>query len=355
MTPLDDIPDSSCPVLILEWYARNRRAMPWRAAPGMRPNSYHVWLSEIMLQQTTVATVGPYFNRFIARWPDMAALATADLDDILHAWQGLGYYARAQNLHRCAQRVAQERGGVLPECETALRTLPGIGRYTAAAIAAIAFGRRATVVDGNVERVMARLFAVTAPLPGAKHELYRLAQSLTPARRPGDYAQAVMDLGATICTPRNPNCLLCPWSQHCAGRDRAAELPRRAPRKARPLRRGAAFWLTREDGAVLLRRRPGKGLLGGMMEIPSTPWREEPVLSHAQACAQAPLSAVNWRALPGVVRHDFTHFQLELTILAGTLKGDFDPDLHWCPIDGLPDLALPTLMKKVVRHAVAHL
>ena len=355
MTPLDDIPDSSRPALILEWYDRNRRDMPWRAAPGMRPNSYHVWLSEIMLQQTTVATVGPYFNRFIARWPDMAALATADLDDILHAWQGLGYYARAQNLHRCAQRVAQERGGVLPECETALRTLPGIGRYTAAAIAAIAFGRRATVVDGNVERVMARLFAVTAPLPGAKDELYRLAQSLTPAHRPGDYAQAVMDLGATICTPRNPNCLLCPWSQHCAGRDRAAELPRRAPRKARPLRRGAAFWLTREDGAVLLRRRPEKGLLGGMMEIPSTPWREEPVLSHAQACAQAPLSAVNWRALPGVVRHDFTHFQLELTILAGTLKGDFDPDLHWCPIDGLPDLALPTLMKKVVRHAVAHL
>jgi A/G-specific adenine glycosylase len=353
MTPLDDIPDSNWPAIILEWYDRNRRDMPWRAAPRVRPNPYHVWLSEIMLQQTTVATVGPYFTRFIARWPDMAALAAADLDYVLHGWQGLGYYARARNLHHCAQLVAQEQGGVLPDCEEELRKLPGIGRYTAAAVAAIAFGRCATVVDGNVERVMARLFAVTAPLPGAKAELYALAQSLTPDRRPGDYAQAVMDLGATICTPRNPKCLLCPWSDGCVGRDMAAELPRRAPGPRRPLRRGTAFWLTRDDGAVLLRRRPEKGLLGGMMEIPSTAWREQPALSHDQACAEAPLAAVHWRALSGVVRHGFTHFQLELNVLTGTLNGDFDPALHWCPINQLPDRALPTLMKKIVALGVA--
>jgi A/G-specific adenine glycosylase len=355
MMPLDDIPKSSRPAAILAWYDRNRRAMPWRAAPGIRPDPYRVWLSEIMLQQTTVATVGPYFNRFIARWPDMAALAASELDDVLHAWQGLGYYARARNLHRCAQKVASERGGVLPDSEAELRELPGIGRYTAAAVAAIAFGRRATVVDGNVERVMARLFAVTAPLPGAKAELHALAESLTPAARPGDYAQAVMDLGATICTPRNPNCLLCPWSYGCAGRDRAAELPRRAARKARPLLHGAAFWLTREDGAVLLRRRPEKGLLGGMMEIPSTPWLDEPIAEQSRAGAPAPLAAAKWRALPGVVRHGFTHFQLELTVLAATVHDDFDPSARWCAIDALSDQALPTLMKKVVAHALAHI
>jgi len=354
MTPLDDISNSGRPDAILAWYDRNRRAMPWRAAPGTRPNPYHVWLSEIMLQQTTVATVGPYFHRFIARWPDMAALAACDLDDVLHAWQGLGYYARARNLHRCAQTVSREHGGILPDTEAELLKLPGIGRYTAAAIAAIAFGRRATVVDGNVERVMARLFAVTAPLPGAKPELYALAASLTPAQRPGDYAQAVMDLGATICTPRGPKCLLCPWSDGCAGRAQAAELPRRAPRKARPLRRGTAFWLTRADGAVLLRRRPEKGLLGGMMEIPSTPWREQPALSQAQARAQAPLAAAAWRTLPGVVAHGFTHFQLELRVLAATVQDDGDPARHWCPLDRLSDQALPTLMKKIVSHALAH-
>ncbi len=353
MTPLDDIPGSSRPAAILAWYDRHRRDMPWRAAPGRRPNPYHVWLSEIMLQQTTVATVGPYFRRFIARWPDMAALAACDLDDVLHAWQGLGYYARARNLHRCAVAVARDHGGELPDSEAELRKLPGIGRYTAAAVAAIAFGRRAAVVDGNVERVMARLFAVMAPLPGAKAELHGLAESMTPELRPGDYAQAVMDLGATICTPRNPNCLLCPWSDGCAGRGMAAELPRRAPRKARPLRRGTAFWLTHDDGAVLLRRRPENGLLGGMMEIPSTPWREAPVLSHSKARAHAPLAAADWRALPGVVSHGFTHFQLELNILAATASGEADSSWPWCPIGRLSDQALPTLMKKIVAHALA--
>ncbi|NKB56127.1 MAG: A/G-specific adenine glycosylase [Alphaproteobacteria bacterium] len=336
---------------ILAWYDRNRRAMPWRALPGETADPYHVWLSEIMLQQTTVATVGPYFQRFIERWPDVVALADAPLDDVLHAWQGLGYYARARNLHRCAGVVATDFGGRFPDSEAVLLELPGVGRYTAAAVAAIAFDRRATVVDGNVERVMARRFRVTESLPGCKPQLYMLADSLTPDTRPGDYAQAVMDLGATICTPRSPRCLLCPWSNCCAGRDIAAELPARAPKKARPLRRGVAFWLTRADGAVLLRRRQEKGLLGGMMETPSTDWREGPVVSQAQAEAEAPLPAHAWRMLPGMVEHGFTHFRLELQILAGQATGDPQPPARWCSIESLTDEALPTLMKKVVAHA----
>ena len=336
---------------ILAWYDRNRRAMHWRALAGETADPYHVWLSEIMLQQTTVVTVGPYFERFLARWSDIAALAAAPLDDVLHAWQGLGYYARARNLHRCAGVVTQEHGGRFPETEVALRELPGIGRYTAAAIAAIAFDRRATVVDGNVERVMARRFRITDPLPDSKATLYDLADSLTPDTRPGDYAQAVMDLGATICTPRSPKCLLCPWSDACAGRDIAAELPRRAPKKVRPLRRGVAFWLRRGDGAVLLRRRPEKGLLGGMIEVPSTEWREGPLIGQAGAEFAAPLPGRNWRMLPGFVAHGFTHFRLELSVLAGVAVGETPAAARWCPIDKLADQALPTLMKKVVAHA----
>jgi len=338
------------PAAILAWYDRHRRSMPWRAIPGDTPNPYHVWLSEIMLQQTTVATVGAYFRRFIERWPDMKALAAADLDDVLHAWQGLGYYARARNLHRCARTVTAERDGMLPSTEAELLTLPGIGRYTAAAVASIAFDRRATVVDGNVERVMARLFRVETPLPDAKPELYALAETLTPDERPGDYAQAVMDLGATICTPRNPQCLICPWSEGCAGRDIATELPRRVPKKARPLRRGIVFWLTDASGAVLLRRRPEKGLLGGMMEFPSTAWREEQSADIDAARQEVPLPARMWRQLPGIVEHGFTHFRLELTVLAGTANGGTGNSMLWCPIDQLGDQALPTLMKKVVRH-----
>jgi len=210
MTDSRKAPDSET---LLAWYDGNRRRMPWRAAPGERVDPYRVWLSEIMLQQTTVATVGPYFESFLARWPSIADLAAAELDDVLHAWQGLGYYARARNLHRCARHVAGELGGVFPDDEAGLRQLPGIGAYTSAAIAAIAFGRRSVVVDGNVERVMARIFAVREPLPGAKGKLYELADSVTPESRAGDYAQAVMDLGATVCTPRGPRCLLCPWKQ----------------------------------------------------------------------------------------------------------------------------------------------
>ena len=281
--------------MLLDWYDRHRRRLPWRAAPGVPSDPYRVWLSEIMLQQTTVPVVVGYFQRFLARWPTLEALTQAELDDVLHAWQGLGYYARARNLHACAQHVLADHGGRFPPEEKALRALPGIGRYTAAAIAAIAFDRPATVVDGNVERVMARLRAVETPLPTAKSRLYTLAAELTPETRPGDYAQALMDLGATVCTPRNPGCLACPWRDACEGRARgmAETLPRRAPKRPRPLRYGVSFWLMRADGAVLLRRRPETGLLGGMIELPTTPWRSGTVDSgggHSSRAGGAPVA-----------------------------------------------------------------
>jgi len=337
---------------ILDWYDGHRRDLPWRARPGEAADPYAVWLSEIMLQQTTVATVGPYFRRFLARWPRVEDLAAADLDDVLREWQGLGYYARARNLHKCAVVVAKEHGGRFPETEEGLRILPGIGAYTAAAIAAIAFDLPAVVVDGNVERVMARLNAEDTPLPSAKPLLREYAARLTPGTRAGDYAQAVMDLGATVCTPRQPKCLLCPWNTACAARAEgiAETLPRRAARAQKPTRRGTAFWLTRdgEEGCdVLLRRRPEKGLLGGMMEVPSTPWSED---GPAKALDHAPVSA-EWRALDGVVKHTFTHFHLELTVLTATVRDARDVDGLWWPLDRLQEQALPTVMKKVVRHA----
>lgn len=338
---------------LLAWYDRHRRVLPWRAAPGEAADPYRVWLSEVMLQQTTVAAVAPYFNAFLDRWPSVDALAAAPLDDVLHAWAGLGYYARARNLHKCAQLVAGWRGGVFPDTEEGLRELPGVGGYTAAAIAAIAFGRPAVVVDGNVERVMARLFAVTEPLPGAKAELKRRAASLSPIERPGDYAQAAMDLGATICTPRRPACSLCPWSAPCAARGQgiADQLPARAVKAERPIRRGVAFWTVRKgDGAVLLRRRAETGLLGGMMEVPSTEWRAEP-WAAGEAARHAPLAA-EWTALPGVVRHTFTHFHLELEVVAAR-SATAMPAGVWCPLDRLGEFALPTVMKKIVRHALA--
>ncbi|HEX7970237.1 MAG TPA: A/G-specific adenine glycosylase, partial [Stellaceae bacterium] len=231
---------SGLPARLLDWYDRHRRDLPWRAKPGERPDPYRVWLSEIMLQQTTVATVGAYFGRFMARWPDVSALAEASLDEVLHLWQGLGYYARARNLHACARAVVERCGGRFPETEAELRALPGIGDYTAAAVAAIAFGRAATPVDGNIERVMARLFAHAEPLPDAKSVLRRLAATLTPAERAGDYAQAVMDLGATVCTPKKPKCILCPWREACRGRMQgiAESLPARRAKGEKPLRRG---------------------------------------------------------------------------------------------------------------------
>ncbi|MHA1538323.1 MAG: A/G-specific adenine glycosylase [Alphaproteobacteria bacterium] len=342
---------------LLAWYDRHRRRLPWRAGPGRAADPYRVWLSEIMLQQTNVATASPYFVAFAARWPDVASLAGASLDEVLHAWQGLGYYARARNLHRCARVVAGEYAGVFPSGEAALRALPGIGAYTAAAIAAIAFGRRAVVVDGNVERVMARLNAVAEPLPGAKSALRKWAGRLTPDIRPGDYAQAVMDLGATLCTPRKPRCEECPWSRRCLARARGiqCELPKRTAKKARPLRRGMVFVASDGRGAVLLRRRPERGLLGGMMELPSTEWRSQP-WAIGEALRFAPVAA-DWRQLPATVRHTFTHFQLELSILAGNagLAGDAGSapcEGLWCPPEQLGEHALPSLMKKVLRHAL---
>jgi A/G-specific adenine glycosylase len=260
------------PTDLLAWYDLHHRKLPWRAPPGQRADPYRVWLSEIMLQQTTVKMVAPYYARFLARWPDLAALAAAPLDDILKNWAGLGYYARARNLHACARVVAERHGGEFPASEAELRALPGIGAYTAAAIAAIAFEAFATPVDGNIERVIARLYAVETPLPAAKPEISRLARALTPPRRAGDFAQAMMDLGATICTPKNPTCALCPWNQCCVAQAQgeAETYPRRVPKREGDLRRGAAFVARRADGFILMRTRPEKGLLGGMTEVPTT-------------------------------------------------------------------------------------
>ncbi len=365
-TELADSPAQAPAARLLAWYRGHARELPWRAPPGQVADPYGVWLSEIMLQQTTVVTVAPYFRAFLARWPRLEDLAEAPLDGVLSAWAGLGYYARARNLHACARAVGRDHGGRFPDTEAGLRALPGIGPYTAAAVAAIAFGRRAMPVDGNVERVTARYFAVTAALPGAKAELRRRATDLLPADPEesfpyGDLAQALMDLGATVCLPAKPRCGSCPLAADCRGRQAglAAVLPRRAPRRARPLRRGVAFWLTRADGAVLLRRRAETGLLGGMMEVPSTEWREAP-WSAEEAGAQAPVTA-SWQPLPGVVRHGFTHFRLELEVWTATAPGAAPgaaedgaglTEGRWTRPEELDAAALPTLMRKVARHAL---
>jgi len=332
---------------LLRWYDAHARVLPWRTGPGagqgVRPDPYRVWLSEVMLQQTTVATVRDYFERFTARWPDVGALASAPRDDVLSAWAGLGYYARARNLHACAQVVVTQHDGAFPGTEAELRALPGVGLYTAAAIASIAFDEAATVVDGNVERVMARLHAVEAPLPGAKKQLYALAATHTPALRPGDYAQAVMDLGATVCTPRNPSCGACPLAAGCVGRAQgiAATLPRKTPKKAKPTRYGTCYLARRSDGAVLLDTRPDTGLLGGMAELPGTDWAEE-------APPPAPPLAAPWRGM-GDVRHTFTHFHLVLTVMRADVPLDAAPDRgRWTPADRLEDAPLPTVMRKAL-------
>jgi A/G-specific adenine glycosylase len=353
---------------ILAWYDESRRRLPWRYDPGEPADPYAVWLSEIMLQQTTVAAVIPYFQRFMSRWPTVAALAAAPLDDVLAAWAGLGYYARARNLHRCAMAVAGDHGGAFPTTEAALRTLPGIGPYTAAAVAAIAFGRRAVVVDGNVERVMARLYDVRRPLPGIKPKLHGLADALTPNRRAGDYAQAVMDLGATVCTPKSPDCGRCPWRKRCAAlRAGIAErLPRRATKAASPTRVGAALWITRPDGAVLLRRRPPKGLLGGMLEIPSTAWKKiEPgakpdvgsIPERLDTAHAAIIAELDARPLPGRVEHTFTHFKLILELAHAKIdrrQADkiASPDLLWVHPRDFDRRALPSVMKKLAALAL---
>jgi A/G-specific adenine glycosylase len=344
---------------LLAWYDRHRRALPWRARSGERSDAYRVWLSETMLQQTTVKAVAPYYTRFLARWPDLNALAAASLDEVLAAWAGLGYYARARNMHACARALVERYGGQFPTSESALRELPGIGAYTAAAIAAIAFDQAATPVDGNIERVIARLYALATPLPAGKTEIARHAGALTPSRRAGDFAQALMDLGATICTPKRPACALCPWNPSCAAHARGeAELfPRRAPKREAQLRRGAAFVARRADDCVLLRTRPARGLLGGMAEVPTTAWTAD--FDDSQALADAPRfgasqKRVAWRKMAGVVRHAFTHFPLELTVYRSELprQAAAPAGTRWTAIAQLGDEALPSLMRKVVAHGL---
>jgi A/G-specific adenine glycosylase len=344
---------------LLDWYDAERRDLPWRAAPGVRSDPYGVWLSEIMLQQTTVKAVIPYYVAFLRRWPSVRALAAAPLDDVLAAWAGLGYYSRARNLHRCAQTIARDMDGVFPVTAAALQELPGVGPYTAAAIAAIAFAEPATPVDGNVERVVARLFAVTQPLPKVKGELRRLAATLTPQQRPGDFAQAMMDLGARICTPRRPSCLVCPLQPDCAATAQGIEghLPVRAARAERPLRVGIAFVALREDGCILLRRRPEAGLLGGMLEVPSTEWGD--LLPATKASLRtAPLKA-DWWQVPGTVVHTFTHFKLELVVFRALVDRDAtltfwaEPErCRWVARRALSGSALPSVMRKVIAHAL---
>jgi A/G-specific adenine glycosylase len=346
------------PTGLLAWYDRHRRKLPWRAPPGERADPYRVWLSEIMLQQTTVKAVGPYYARFLARWPDIRALAEAPLDEVLKSWAGLGYYARARNLHACALAVVERHGGMFPADEARLRDLPGIGAYTAAAIAAIAFDAPATPVDGNIERVIARLYAIETPLPAAKPEISRLAQTLTPRQRAGDFAQAMMDLGATICTPKTPACALCPWNESCAAHARgdAGTFPRRVTQRQGLLRRGAAFVACRADGSVLLRSRPAKGLLGGMTEVPTTEWLVD--FDEADAIKGAPRfaskKALKWRRAAGIVRHVFTHFPLELTVYVADIPAHTHAlrGARWIAISELAGEALPSLMRKVLAHAL---
>ncbi|MEP9376834.1 A/G-specific adenine glycosylase [Aquabacter sp. CN5-332] len=337
------------PSALLAWYDRHRRRLPWRAEPGRRADPYHVFLSEIMLQQTTVKAVGPYFSAFLARWPTIAALAAAPLEEVLSAWAGLGYYARARNLHACAKAVVARHGGRFPADEAALLDLPGIGPYTAAAIAAIAFDLHASPVDGNIERVVSRLYAIGTPLPKGKVEIKARAAALTPVKRPGDFAQAMMDLGATICTPRSPACSLCPWMDPCIARAEGdpARYPVKAPKGEKPSRAGIAFLAVRTDGAVLLRTRPEKGLLGGMTEVPSTPWATGAVSSGGHE----PLKAT-WRALPGSVVHVFTHFALELAVWRADLPPSAPaPAGHrWVLPRDFEREALPSVMRKVLAH-----
>lgn len=342
---------------LLAWYDRNRRILPWRATGRAKSDPYRVWLSEIMLQQTTVKTVAPYYARFLQRWPDVEALASAPLNDVLKAWAGLGYYARARNLHACAKAVVECHAGEFPPDQIALRALPGIGPYTAAAIAAIAFDIPAVPVDGNVERVVSRLFAVEAELPAAKGEFQALAATLATPYRAGDFAQALMDLGSGICTPKKPACVLCPWTDGCAARKRgdAETFPRKTPKVEGRLRKGAAFVAVRADGAVLLRARPMKGLLGGMTEVPTSEWSHD-FIERKPAKSAPHFQTAAWRRLRGAVTHVFTHFPLQLAVYRAELpKGTRAPKgTRFVPARELHGEALPNLMRKVIAHALEH-
>ena len=334
---------------VLDWYDRHHRDMPWRIPPDQRragvvPDPYRIWLSEIMLQQTQVATVISYFLKFTEAWSDVHALANAPDDEVLAAWAGLGYYARARNLIKCARVVSRDMGGRFPETEAGLRALPGIGPYTAAAIAAIAYDLPETVLDGNVERVMARLHAETDPLPGVKEVLRAHARRLTPAQRPGDYAQAVMDLGATICTPRRPACVLCPWREACRAHAQgiAETLPAKLPKKVKPVRRGIAWVAMDAEGAILTHRRPAKGLLGGMLGVPTTEWAEMPA-------TEAPPIDGDWHSI-GEVRHTFTHFHLILDVRLNRAetRPSVPPGHRFQPLPEAID-QMPTVFAKVCK------
>ncbi|MEL7105822.1 MAG: A/G-specific adenine glycosylase [Pseudomonadota bacterium] len=342
----DQVPPSPVPAELLAWYDAHARSLPWRIPPGerARPDPYRIWLSEIMLQQTTVAAVKSYYQRFTSLWPTVGDLAAAADDRVMGEWAGLGYYARARNLLKCARAVVDEYNGVFPDTREDLLTLPGIGPYTAAAVAAIAFGRAETVVDGNVERVMARVFAVDTPLPAAKPELTELAKRLTPSDRPGDYAQAVMDLGATICTPKSPACGICPWRDPCAARAAgiAADLPKKTRKKPKPTRRGVAYIARNSAGHWLLERRPDKGLLGGMLGWPGTDWSHTP--------APAPPLSADWQII-GEVRHTFTHFHLILDIAVA--RSDATPNRGAFHND-VPASDLPRVMAKAYNLAATY-
>ena len=378
---------SVCSKALLAWYDRHRRVLPWRAPRGSQAEPYHVWLSEIMLQQTTVQAVGAYFRKFLQRWPTVEALAAAPQDEVLAAWAGLGYYARARNLHKAAKVVAGEMGGRFPDTAEALRALPGVGVYTAGAIAAIAFDRQEVAMDANAERVVARLYAIQTPLPAGKAEMIAKGRALVPAKRAGDFAQAMMDLGSAICTPKRPACGQCPLEEMCEAVKQgiAESLPVKGPKMVRPLRRGAAFVVRDAKGAVLMVKRPEKGLLGSMLQPPLGPWTEQ-FPKRAEALGQAPFEA-DWKKLPGVVRHGFTHFELEIEVWvaevtkipkerkshaetrrrgenkAAVVRGDEADALRasaspretpflWVVTEKLGSVALPTIMRKIISHAL---
>lgn len=335
---------------LLLWFDRHRRVMPWRALPGQTPDPYHVWLSEIMLQQTTVITVGPYFTKFLEKWPRVQDLAAATQDEVLAAWAGLGYYARARNLHRCAQAVAGDpHNGRFPDTLEGLLALPGIGPYTAAAIASIAFDRPAVAVDGNVERVVSRFYAIEEPLPLSKDAIRAGAAALAEGLgRPGDFTQAFMELGATVCTPRKPKCVLCPWREDCAARRRgiAEDLPRKLAKPDKPLRYGKVYWVSDKAGRFLIHKRAGKGLYEGLYQLPTTEWIAQ---KDAAAALPPPPGIKGLSALGAEVRHGFTHFDLVLEIWTGVAKGTPLPDAVWVEPKAQAAYALPTLMKKAVN------
>ncbi len=352
---------SDFPARILGWYDRHARILPWRKPAGETADAYHVWLSEIMLQQTTVATVGPYYRKFLQNWPTVQHLASAPLDDVLSAWAGLGYYARARNLHKCANAVCEKFGGDFPSTEVELLTLPGVGAYTAAAVAAIAFQQPAVVLDGNIERIVSRVFRFQGELPKGREALRELAGRLSPKDRPGDYAQALMDIGATVCTPKKPDCAECPVSIHCAAEAEgdAENYPRKAPKKVKPTRKAVIFWIEDQKGDVLMRRREESGLLGGMMEFPSTNWDDKPVaneeLNDLMIRLGLPPGLARISGYP-IVKHTFTHFHLQLSPVVIRLPDTIrvtSNEAKWTrPLD-FNRIALPTLMKKVADTVLA--